>query len=49
MIVRMEVFNIFNHPNFGIPERILESPAFGEAVESVVPPRTIQIAVKLVF
>jgi len=47
--IRAEVYNFFNHPNFGIPDRILESPAFGNAMNSVLPPRTIQFAVKYLF
>jgi len=46
---RTEVFNLLNHPNFGIPDRILESPAFGQAVSSVTPPRIIQFSLKLSF
>jgi hypothetical protein len=47
--VRAEIYNSFNHPNFGIPNRILESPAFGHAMSSVLPPRTVQFAVKYSF
>jgi hypothetical protein len=47
--LRTEVFNLVNHPDFGIPDRILESPAFGRAVTTVVPPRIIQIALKYMF
>jgi hypothetical protein len=47
--IRSEVYNLLNHPNFGIPNRILESPAFGRAVSSETSPRTIQFALKYSF
>jgi hypothetical protein len=46
---RMEVFNLFNQANFGIPVRILESPAFGKSTYTTTPPRTVQLVVKLLF
>lgn len=46
---RVEIFNALNRTHFGIPERILESPAFGKSVNTTVPPRTIQFAVKYSF
>jgi len=47
--LRAEVYNLANHPNYGIPGRIIESPMFGKAVTAVVPPRTIQIALSFGF
>lgn len=47
--IRMEVFNLFNRTHFGIPVRILESPAFGSSVNTTVSPRTIQFAVRYAF
>lgn len=47
--LRMEGFNVFNRPNFGIPVRILESPSFGSAVNTSTPNRKLQIALKLHF
>lgn len=47
--LRAEAYNSLNHPNFGIPNRILESPAFGKAMTSVAPPRTIQFAARYTF
>jgi len=45
---RAECFNLLNHPNFGLPENDLESPAFGQILQAG-PPRLLQLAVKLVF
>jgi Carboxypeptidase regulatory-like domain len=49
MIFRMEIFNVFNRANFGIPVRFLEFPGFGQATDTVTPGRRIQFAVKLDF
>ncbi len=46
---RMEVFNVMNRSNFGIPIRTLESPGFGKAIETVTPSRRIQFALKYSF
>jgi hypothetical protein len=45
---RAEVFNVFNHANFGIPVADLNSPNFGR-IFSAGPPRLMQFAVKLAF
>jgi hypothetical protein len=45
---RAECFNLFNHPNFGLPENDLESPAFGQILQSG-PPRLVQLAIKFIF
>ncbi len=45
---RAECFNIFNHPNFGLPENDLQSPAFGQILQAG-PPRLLQLALKLFF
>lgn len=47
--LRMEAFNLFNRTHFGIPVRILESPAFGSSVSTSLPSRTIQLVVKYSF
>lgn len=49
MLLRTEVFNLFNRANYGVPVRILESPAFGKSVTTLVPARTIQFALKYQF
>jgi hypothetical protein len=46
---RTEVFNVFNRTHFAIPIRILEAPAFGMPVETTIPARMIQFALKLTF
>jgi hypothetical protein len=46
---RAEIFNVFNNTNFGIPVRILESPAFGRSTYTTTPPRTVQLVVKFLF
>ena len=45
---RAECFNLFNHPNFGLPENDLESPAFGQILQAG-PPRLMQLALKFLF
>ncbi len=46
---RCEVFNVWNRTHFGIPERILEAPAFGQSVDTRRESRQIQFAVKYSF
>jgi hypothetical protein len=45
---RAECFNVLNHPNFGLPENDLESPAFGQILQAG-PPRLMQLALKFLF
>ncbi len=45
---RAECFNLLNHPNFGLPENDLESPAFGQILQAG-PPRLLQLALKFLF
>jgi hypothetical protein len=47
--LRLEVFNVFNHTQFGIPDRILESPGFGAAFDTQVRPRTIRFSLHVLF
>jgi hypothetical protein len=49
LTMRCDVFNLFNHPAFGIPVRILEAPSFGSSVNTVVPARNIQFGLKVSF
>ncbi|HWP42042.1 MAG TPA: hypothetical protein VNO14_02315, partial [Blastocatellia bacterium] len=45
---RVEAFNLFNHPNFNLPDNFLGSPTFGKIL-SAQSPRHIQLGVKLLF
>jgi hypothetical protein len=46
---RLDVFNLLDRDNFNIPVRILESPGFGSATETVTPGRRLQFGLKLSF
>jgi hypothetical protein len=45
---RSEFFNVINHTNFGVPNTISTSSAFG-TIRTTYPPRQIQFALKLLF
>ena len=45
---RAEFFNLFNHPNFNLPDNFLGSPSFGQ-ITSARDPRHVQFGVKLLF
>jgi hypothetical protein len=47
--LRVDVFNLFNRDNFGVPVRLLEAPGFGQATRTVTPNRRIQLGLKLAF
>jgi hypothetical protein len=53
--VRADIFDLFNHPNFGPPGNIVGSPTFGKITRTRLPTgeagssRQIQIAAKLSF
>lgn len=46
--LRAEFFNLFNHPNFNLPDNFLGSPTFGR-INSARDPRHVQFGVKLLF
>lgn len=46
--LRAEAFNLFNHPNFNLPDNFLGSPTFGQ-ITSARDPRHVQFGVKLLF
>jgi hypothetical protein len=45
---RAEFFNLFNHPNFDLPDNFLGSPTFGR-IGSALSPRHVQFGLKLLF
>jgi len=47
--VRAEAFNLFNHPNFGLPAMQVGSPGVAIIGSVVNPERQIQAAMKLYF
>jgi outer membrane receptor protein involved in Fe transport len=51
--LRAEVFNIFNHPNFDVPDRIYDSPTFGSLNSANAygnrPPRQTQLGIRYSF
>jgi Carboxypeptidase regulatory-like domain len=46
---RMEAFNVFNHTNFGTPERYVNTPQFGSVIMAATPARQIQFSGRLNF
>jgi len=46
--VRLEVYNVFNWTNFGLPDNFLGSPTFGQIL-SAGAPRRVQLGVKWVY
>ena len=46
--LRVELFNAFNHPNFGLPGHVLGAPDFG-VVSSAASGRTVQLGVRFVY
>jgi len=46
---RVEFFNAFNHPTFGLPDRNVGSPRFGLVSSSLQEARKIEFALKYLF
>ena len=46
---RAEAFNLFNHPNLGLPAAVIGSPDAGRISSVVSPERQLQAAIKLYF
>ena len=46
--LRAEFFNLFNHPNFNLPDNFFGSPTFGQIL-SAQSPRHIQFGAKVLF
>lgn len=49
LTLRVECFNLWNRPQFAVPERILEAPGFGAASATRGPARQVQFALKYTF
>jgi hypothetical protein len=51
--LRFEFFNLFNRPNFDLPDRVFDSPTFGRVLSANAygnkPPRQIQFGLKYIF
>jgi len=47
--VRVEAFNALNHPQFGAPNTVVGSSAFGIVTSQANTPRQVQLAMKLYF
>jgi carboxypeptidase family protein len=49
--LRTDVFNLFNHPNFRLPNNLLDEPAFGNivATDPTYARRKFQIGIRLMF
>jgi hypothetical protein len=46
---RAEIFNLFNHPQFGLPVNDISAPGFGSVNSTVNNPRQVQFGLKLTF
>ena len=46
---RAEFFNLFNHPQFGLPMADISAPGFGSVNSTVNNPRLVQFGLKLTF
>ncbi len=49
ILIRGEAYNLFNHPNFGPPDRNIQSQSFGTITGVVNDARTIQLVAKYYF
>ncbi len=48
-LFRAEAYNVFNHPNFGPPDRNIQSQNFGTITSTVGDPRIVQLVLKYYF
>jgi hypothetical protein len=49
LTLRVDIFNLTNRTNSGVPNRLLEAPGFGKAASSITPGRRVQLALKYSF
>lgn len=49
LTLRVDVFNLTNRSNFGVPVHFLEAPGFGKVVNTVTPARRLQFGVRYSF
>ena len=49
LLIRADIFNIFDRANYGIPVRFLEEPGFGRSTYTTTPGRRIQFGLKFSF
>ncbi len=49
LLLRADLFNLFNNANYGVPVRLLEAPGFGQATNTITPGLRLQFGVKLEF
>ena len=47
--VRLDAFNLFNHPSFGFPNAAIGSPTVGRITTTLGDNRILQLALKLDF
>jgi hypothetical protein len=45
---QVDAFDAFNNPHFNLPQRLVDSPGFGQ-IFSALPPRTLQLGAKILF
>lgn len=49
IMLRGEAYNVFNHPNFGPPDRNIQSQTFGTITSTIGDPRVVQLVAKYFF
>jgi hypothetical protein len=47
--LRIEAFNVFNTPHFGLPVAAVDDPLFGSISTTAGDNRTLQLGIKLYF
>jgi hypothetical protein len=46
---RAEAFNLWNKPQFGVPNSTIDTPSFGQISNLATNPRQLQFALKFIF